>query len=169
MTMMQKMQAKKSKKGFTLVELVIVIAILAILAAIAIPVITTTINSAKLSTIKSDATTVDMVLKEAVNTSMAKITTTTYNSQTYATAKVSDVLTENDLDKTILETRFIGGDSYNIGWSGQAVHYYKQDGKNTVDANAFWNADLKDLEPDGAPGSTINAEGQVQGTEPEQP
>ncbi len=63
MTMVQKIQANRSKKGFTLVELVIVIAILAILAAIAIPVITTTINSAKLSALESDKTTIDMVLK----------------------------------------------------------------------------------------------------------
>ena len=105
MTMMQKMQAKKSKKGFTLVELVIVIAILAILAAIAIPVITTTINSSKLSTLDSDKTTVDMVLKEAVNTYKASIDTTTYNSKMAKSATVSDVFAEQDLDLKILESQ----------------------------------------------------------------
>ena len=84
MTMQQKIQAKKSKKGFTLVELVIVIAILAILAAIAIPVITTTINSAKISTMESDTATLNMLLKEAVNTSKASMSNTTWNGKTAA-------------------------------------------------------------------------------------
>ncbi len=118
MTMMQKMQAKKSKKGFTLVELVIVIAILAILAAIAIPVITTTINSSKMSTMESDRTTIDMILKEAVNTYKASITTTTYNSKTAATATVDDVFTENNLAVTLLDPRTIGGSDYVISWNG---------------------------------------------------
>ena len=120
MTMMQKMQAKKSKKGFTLVELVIVIAILAILAAIAIPVITTTINSSKLSTLDSDKTTVDMVLKEAVNTYKASIDTTTYNSKMAKSATVSDVFAEQDLDLKILDDRTIGGSHYRIIWTGSA-------------------------------------------------
>ncbi|MBQ3969982.1 MAG: prepilin-type N-terminal cleavage/methylation domain-containing protein [Clostridia bacterium] len=101
MTMMQKIQAKKSKKGFTLVELVIVIAILAILAAIAIPVITTTINSSKLSTMKSDMATTDMLLKEAINTSKASIYTTTYKGLNFKdnadTITVQVVLEENNV------------------------------------------------------------------------
>ncbi len=117
MTMMQKIQAKKSKKGFTLVELVIVIAILAILAAIAIPVITTTINSSKISTMESDCTTIDMVLKDAVNVSKASISTTTYNGNTADVATVADVFTENNLDATtLLDTRTIGGVDYQICW-----------------------------------------------------
>ena len=120
MTMMQKMQAKKSKKGFTLVELVIVIAILAILAAIAIPVITTTINSSKLSTLDSDKTTVDMVLKEAVNTYKASINTTTYNGQKAEDATVSDIFAEQNLDLSILSDRTIGGSHYRITWTGSA-------------------------------------------------
>ena len=121
MTMMQKMQAKKSKKGFTLVELVIVIAILAILAAIAIPVITTTINSSKLSTIDSDKTTVDMVLKEAVNTYKASIWTTTYNSNNASAATVGDVFSEQGLAATLLDSRTIGGTDYQIRWSNGAA------------------------------------------------
>lgn len=116
MTMMQKMQAKKSKKGFTLVELVIVIAILAILAAIAIPVITTTINSSKISVMESDVATINMLVKEAINTSKASISTTTYNSKTANSATVGDVLTENEIDYSgsAFFTRTIGGTTYNI-------------------------------------------------------
>ena len=121
MTMMQKMQAKKSKKGFTLVELVIVIAILAILAAIAIPVITTTINSAKLSTLDSDKTTVDMVLKECINTYKTGNTVTKYNSKTADAATVEDVFIEQKLDTKLLESRTIGGTTYQIVWSGGAA------------------------------------------------
>ncbi len=118
MTMMQKVQAKKSKKGFTLVELVIVIAILAILAAIAIPVITTTINSSKMSVMESDCATVNMLVKEAINNQQAGITTTTY-AGVAATSKsaltVSHVLTENNLPSgTDFFTRSIGGSTYKM-------------------------------------------------------
>ena len=163
MTMMQKMQAKKSKKGFTLVELVIVIAILAILAAIAIPVITTTINSAKLSTLQSDCTTLDMVLKEAVNTSLAKITTTTYGSAsvTAANAKVSDVLYTNDLSTTIMDTRNIGGKQYQLGWNGESVKVYV--GASGSSNAAFLGALIASLEPAGSKGAAI-ASGSILGS-----
>ena len=119
MTMMQKIQAKKSKKGFTLVELVIVIAILAILAAIAIPVITTTINSAKLSTMESDTATLNMLLKEAINTSKAHMTNTKWNGQTAAEASVADVCAENNIiDGDDYYTRHIGGTDYTMVWTG---------------------------------------------------
>ena len=118
MTMQQKLQAKKSKKGFTLVELVIVIAILAILAAIAIPVITTTINSSKLSTMESDTATVNMLLKEAVNTSKASIKTTKWGGKDYTQATVDDVLAQNDLrtDADFFK-RHIGGSDYELVWT----------------------------------------------------
>ena len=118
MTMQQKLQAKKSKKGFTLVELVIVIAILAILAAIAIPVITTTINSAKLSTMESDTATLNMLLKEAVNTSKASMKNTKWNGQTADAASVHDVCVENNIDdSTNYYTRHIGGVDYTMNWT----------------------------------------------------
>ena len=118
MTMMQKIQAKKSKKGFTLVELVIVIAILAILAAIAIPVITTTINSAKLSTMESDTATLNMLLKEAVNTSKASMTNTKWNGNTAAAASVHDVCVENNIDDSEnYYSRHIGGTDYTMVWT----------------------------------------------------
>ena len=117
MTMQQKLQAKKSKKGFTLVELVIVIAILAILAAIAIPVITTTINSAKLSTMESDTASLNMLIKEAVNTSKASITTTKWAGKDAASASVGDVCTENGIDCTgDYFSRTIGGKTYVMEW-----------------------------------------------------
>lgn len=54
-----------SKGGFTLTELIIVIAVLAILAAVAIPVVSSIINTAVLSSAKSNVETLDMFLKEA--------------------------------------------------------------------------------------------------------
>ena len=117
MTMQQKIQAKKSKKGFTLVELVIVIAILAILAAIAIPVITTTINSAKLSTMESDVSSLNMLVKEAINTSKASRTATKWNGKTAAEATINDVCLENGIDDTEnYYTRVIGGKDYKMVW-----------------------------------------------------
>ena len=132
MTMMQKIQAKKSKKGFTLVELVIVIAILAILAAIAIPVITTTINSSKVSTMKSDGATTAMLVKEAVNNRLAHIDTTDYAGvvATDDALTVQQVLVANDIDTTKFAKgsdtyyiRHIGGKDYVIGYtvSGDGV------------------------------------------------
>ena len=118
MTMMQKIQAKKSKKGFTLVELVIVIAILAILAAIAIPVITTTINSAKLSTMESDTATLNMLIKECINTSKASIKSTTWNSKGADSATVHDICIENNItDTSNYYSRSIGSGSYYMGWT----------------------------------------------------
>ena len=120
MTMIQKMQAKKSKKGFTLVELVIVIAILAILAAIAIPVITTTINSSKMSVLESDTATVNMLVKEAVNNRAANISTTKY-AGTEATSDdltVHMVLAANDIDDADdFYARSIGGTTYTMGYT----------------------------------------------------
>ena len=118
MTMMQKVQAKKSKKGFTLVELVIVIAILAILAAIAIPVITTTINSSKLSVMESDAATINMLVKEAMNNQVASISSTTYSgvpATSTASLTVAHVLNENNISVQL--SRNIGGTSYDIAYS----------------------------------------------------
>ena len=133
MTMMQKIRAKKSKNGFTLVELVIVIAILAILAAIAIPVITTTINSAKLSTLESDRETVDLILKESINTYKAGNETTTYLDNIAADATVGDVFGENQLRINILNTRTIGGTTYQIVWNnGSASIAVNSSGGNPI-------------------------------------
>ena len=145
MTMMQKVQAKRSKKGFTLVELVIVIAILAILAAIAIPVITTTINSSKLYTMESDRATLNMLLKEAINTSKASITTTKWNGATAAEATVGDVCAENDLDDSEnFYSRVIGGETYELYWSDNDDLYihggdYEDQGGEAINAGTEIN------------------------------
>ena len=117
-TMIQKIHSKKNKKGFTLVELVIVIAILAILAAIAIPVITTTINAAKLSGMESDCTSVNMLLKEAVNCSKVFLKSTKWNGKSYFQATVKDVLDEANIDcSEDFFIRTIGGVEYSMVWT----------------------------------------------------
>lgn len=113
---------KAKKKGFTLVELVIVIAILAILAAIAIPVITTTINATKMSVMESDAATLNMLVKEAVNVSLVHLRGVTYNGQLPSVATVSDICKENDIgqqgaflvDDGTFFVRDIGGKTYTM-------------------------------------------------------
>lgn len=107
---------KNAKRAFTLVELVIVIALLSILAAIAIPVITTTINSSRLATLESNSATVNMLVKEAVNTSKAEIQTVTYNGQLATTATVEDVLIENNIELSVFDVKTIGGVEYAISW-----------------------------------------------------
>ena len=115
MIMKERLKAKRAKNGFTLVELVIVIAILAILAAIAIPVITTTINSAKMSVLESDSATVEMIFKEALAAYKTDIKTT-YKGKPAKTATLSEVLEENNIDLKIMSKRKIGGIDYCIYW-----------------------------------------------------
>ena len=116
---------KNSKKAFTLVELVIVIAVLAVLAAIAIPVITTSINSTKISVMESDAATVEMLLKEAINCSKVQLNTL-YNNQRVVNASVKDVLIQNHIDDSVMEVKKIGDLQYAIYWDsmqqGTSLH-----------------------------------------------
>lgn len=117
--MKEKLVLRKSEKGFTLVELVIVIAILAIIAAIAIPVITTTINSSKISVMESDCESVNIIVKEALAASMAQMDNVKYGtkSATDATLTVGDVLDANDINTNVLDSRIIGGSTYCIVWN----------------------------------------------------
>lgn len=54
---------KNNKKGFTLVELVIVVAVMAILVAVAIPTVASITSSAQTSTDKSNARTLESMIK----------------------------------------------------------------------------------------------------------
>ncbi len=164
MTLTQKFYAKKSKSGFTLVELVIVIAILAILAAIAVPVITTTINSAKISTLKSDASTVNFILSEALTASLAGYGST-YQYKVGVTAgftnledlSVAEYMNVNDLDEGLLSERVIGGDYYAIGWTGSTVAVYCSEGSIDATATGYNFADMHigELMSGGAPSEAV--------------
>lgn len=118
---MKNITKKNSKKGFTLIELVIVIAILAILAAIAIPVVTTTIHSAQMSVMESDAATLNMLLKTAVNEMENEVQPTMYNSKVVSpSTNVNDVMIENNISD-IEFTRKIGGVDYYLVWNKKGV------------------------------------------------
>lgn len=125
MVMSEKIKRVRSKKAFTLVELVIVIAILAILAAIAIPVITTTINSAKLSTLESNSATIEMLSKEAINAFKADMKTE-YNHKRLINATLEDVLIQSNMDTEIMSVHQIGKEKYAIYWEamlqGTSIH-----------------------------------------------
>ena len=125
MLMYERINKEKSKNGFTLTELVIVIAVLSVLAAIAIPVITTSINSAKLSVMESNAATVEMLIKEAINVSKADMKVM-YNKKSPRVATVEDVLKENNFDLTLMEVKTIGDNQFAIYWDsadeGTSLH-----------------------------------------------
>lgn len=54
---------KNNKKGFTLVELVIVVAVMAILVAVAIPTVSSITSTAQTATDKSNARTIESMIK----------------------------------------------------------------------------------------------------------
>lgn len=116
MNFTEKIKKSRSKKAFTLIELVIVISILAILASIAIPVITSTINASKLSAMESNSATIEMLIKEAVNTSKGEIENIKYNGKDLSTATVEDILLHSNIDLSVLDVQRIGGVDYAISW-----------------------------------------------------
>lgn len=131
MTMKERVNNNRSKKGFTLVELVIVISILAILASIAIPIISTTVNSAKMSALESDSTTVELLFKEALAAYRTDMNTS-YNGKSPSAATLNDVLVENTIDSTIMDVRRIGGVEYCIVWSNVVEGTVVQSGTAAV-------------------------------------
>ena len=56
---------KNNKKGFTLVELVIVVAVMAVLVAVAIPTVGSIVDTAEDATAKSNARTIESIIKLA--------------------------------------------------------------------------------------------------------
>ena len=145
MLMLDKLKAKNSKKAFTLVELVIVIAVLGILAAIAVPVITSMLNSARLSTLKSNSTTVDMVIKEAVNEYKVGLKTE-YNNKPVTTATVKDVLIQNSIKLDVMEKKTIDKVDYAIYWDKDVQAVSIHSGTNITSYNIDQKiADITDL------------------------
>lgn len=145
MLMLDKLKEKNSKKAFTLVELVIVIAVLGILAAIAVPVITSMLNSARLSTLKSNSTTVDMVIKEAVNAYKVGLKTE-YNNKPVTTATVKDVLIQNGVKLDVMEKQTINKVDYAIYWDKDTQAVSVHSGTNITAYNIDQKiADITDL------------------------
>ena len=73
----------------------------------------------QLSVLESDTATMSMLIKEAVNTYKARITTTKWNGKTAAEATVHDICVENDIDDSgEFYTRTIAGIEYSMVWSG---------------------------------------------------
>ena len=110
-------QVKNNKKGFTLVELVVVIAILAILAAIAIPVVTSVINSASKSTAASNASTIELAIKEAKADIVAR------NTETFG----DTVFTPADMTIAVVAEKKAIADAFTT------KNY------NNLDFNPYWN------------------------------
>ena len=57
----------------------------------------TEVAAAKISIMESDTATMNMLIKEAINTSKASITTLTYNGKTAAQASIRDICLENNM------------------------------------------------------------------------
>ena len=66
---------------------------------------------------ESDTASLNMLIKEAVNTSKASITTTKWAGKGAAEASVADICAENGIDDSEnYYTRTIGGSSYSMVW-----------------------------------------------------
>ena len=150
MTLWQRInKSKKSKKGFTLVELVIVIAILAILAAVAIPVITTTMKSAKISVMQSNVGTLNMLVKEAINTSKIDMKATRWNDKDIYHVTIHDICVENGIDDEAEDfySQTISGDPYEIVWTDDHNIALQGEGLEDTGTPVTGEEYISDLEP----------------------
>ena len=111
--------------------------------------IVTTVNSSKLSQMESDTATVNMLVKEAVNTYKAGITAHTFNGQPAAEATVGDVLSENGIeyDYDFFE-RDIAGETYSMKWSydTEKVFVYNYDYTDVNEASIYISEDTTIVE-----------------------
>ena len=71
---------KNNKKGFTLVELVIVVAVMAVLVAVAIPTVSSIVSSAEDAVAKSNARTIESMIKLYMADNEATVSTTTIDT-----------------------------------------------------------------------------------------
>lgn len=97
---------KKTKKGFTLVELVIVVAVMAVLVAVAIPTVSAVTNKAQTSVAKTNAKTIESMLKlyQAENTTTQTASGTTFD---WTADKVELAIDNAKLGITDTATAFI--------------------------------------------------------------
>ncbi|MBQ1546331.1 MAG: type II secretion system protein [Clostridia bacterium] len=150
MNLSQRMKrSKKSKKGFTLVELVVVIAVLGVLAAVAIPVITSTIRSAKISVMQSNCGTLNMLVKEAINNSKINMKAVRYNDKDIYHATIYDVCKENEMpvDEEGFFAQEIRGDKYEIVWTSKHNIALQGPGLDDTGTPITGEEFISDLEP----------------------
>lgn len=115
---------KNNKKGFTLVELVIVVAVMAILVAVAIPVVGNITSSAQDSVNKSNAQTIESMIK------LVEANSTKDNEGEV-------VLTEAAIDEALTEAKLgIDGTFYYFATTGVCVHS-ETDGAGTPAVGDF--------------------------------
>jgi len=127
---------KTNKKGFTLVELVVVIAILAILAAIAIPVVNSIINTASKNGALSNASTIELAIKEA-QADIASKNTETYGAKAVtsggSTLTVKDVADAKAI-ASAFETITYNGTQYSPVWvNAEQKVYFVDASTNRLD------------------------------------
>lgn len=133
---------KNSKKGFTLVELVVVIAILAILAAIAIPVVNSIINTASKNGALSNATTIELAVKEC-QADIASKNTEVYPEAANASDANSIAISEVAEKKAIADafkSASYNGKEYIPAWdsaTGKCYFVDKEDTAKTIDEKSL--------------------------------
>lgn len=87
-----------------------------IVLLVGVPYINSTMESKKIAEFESDAATMNMLTKEAINTYKAGIKTTTFNGKTADTCTIGDIIIQYDLSNDVdgFLQRTIGKDTYNL-------------------------------------------------------